>query len=291
MGKYFKEDNNQRISKASLDVEALAEKAIRTAGPIKIPPFMKQLGTGAWQFAGKVWHFTDPLLKKLLRQTSVEDATKILENELGALDASGVFKSIKPGVAPTAYGRGTFMPYAKGVSKVLNFIPGWGSTAANIINRLDIITGIEQYGGIIPKTLANKYTFDNVTDPSKPQKITRNLRQILEALNSEGQVIMGDLKLEFPPVVAAEILRDMQILDAQAVKWLKIKTRVPAAGAAIGFGANEIASRSDPNRIKTQQKTQQKAQQERAKAGQTTGGESPEKDAADTAKALRGLGY
>lgn len=289
MGKYFKEDNNQRVSKASLDVEALAEKAIRTAGPVKIPPFMKQMGTGAWQIAGKVWHLTDPLLKKLLRQTKVEDATQILENELGgAIPNLGIFKSIKPGTAPTAYGRGTFMPYAKGVSKVLNFIPGWGSAAANIINRLEIITGFEQYGGIIPKTLAKKYTFDNVTDPNKPQKITRNLRQILEALNSEGQVIMGDLKLEFPLTVAAEILKDMQTLDKQAVKWAKIKALAASLGIGIPAAIIQYESRTNPDNVRRRKESEEAGKKAGQKAPSNI--KSEEQFKADAERAKRDLG-
>jgi hypothetical protein len=239
MGKYFKEDNNQRISKASnLNVEALAEKAIRTAaGPINLQG-IGQAAKGIGQAAKAIWNTANPFWQKIIKPTTLETSIGLNPGELGFIKPGGGASVIKPGKAPRAYEAGSFAPWMQGLSKLLNNIPGAGKIA-KAITHFDFITSGEKYMPEVTKLLGQEYM---VTDlgpgfPYAPKSTKVTLRMIVNGLDSNDVVQIGDKQLAFDEKTALTILADMKKLDEYAVKWAKIKTVIPAAVLAVGIPA------------------------------------------------------
>jgi len=287
MGKYFKEDNNKRVSKASLDVEALAEKAIRTAGPITVPPIVKQMAGRAGQGLGKLWNVANPLWQKLIKQTNLENRSQgLIPGELGAYDPFGNAAAIQPGKAPGAYSAGSFMPGAQGVSKLLNKIPGIGPTIGKILSSVDFITAGEKHFPEVGRLLGQRY---EVTDlkggpQSTPKVIKLTLKQILDGIDANGVVTIGERELEFSDQAIQSILGDMKKLDAYAVKWAKIKALAVSMGIGIPQAVIQFESGS-PERVKRREESKKAGD----KAGVSTY-KTPEENKAAVEKAKRDLG-
>jgi len=258
MGKYFKEDNNQRVAKVSkLDIEALAERSIRTAA--SIPPIVKQMG-------GKLKGLGGKILNKILKPTTLENRPGLLPGELG-YSSGGVTKAIQPGKAPGAYAAGSFIPGAQGVSKLLKFIPGVGPTLSKILQHADFVTSGEKYFGEVNRLLGQRYLITDLNAaPPAPTEIRLTLRQILEGLNSEGIVSIANRDLVFTEANIKAILADMQSLDKYAQKWFKIKTNAAALGfVSVDAYIEWAASRPGPTKIR------EKAQKAGEKAGKSSG--------------------
>jgi hypothetical protein len=282
MGKYFKEYNNQRLSKTSnLDIEALAEKVIRTAAPI--PPVVKQM-------AGKLWNISNPLWKKIIKPTTLQSRSQgLIPGELGYSAATTGDRAIQPGKAPGAYAAGSFFPGAQGVSKFLNKIPGVGSTVAKIISNVDLITSGEKHLPEVARLLGQRYRVTDLNGPNQaPYDVNLTLKQILDGLDSNGVVAIGQRQLEFSSSNIIAILADMKKLDEYAIKWAKIKTIAGALGIGIPAAIIEYQSRTDPNRVKRREKSEEAGK----KAGQKASGgyKTPEQDKADVEQAKRDLG-
>jgi len=224
MGKYFKEYNNKRISKASqLDIEALAGAAIRMAAlpPVKIPPAIKQIA---------------PRIKNIfMKPTTLQDKPGgLLPGELGFTGPAGA-KAIQPGKAPGAYAAGSFIPGAQGLSKFLKIVPGVGPTLSKVIQSVDFITAAEKYFPRVNQLLSTRYrVMDyNLNPPAQPRQITVTLKQILEGLDQNGIVQIANRELMFSEQNINSILADMQSLDEYAKKWAKIKAIAAASGISI----------------------------------------------------------
>lgn len=286
MGKYFKEDNNKRISKASnLDIEALAEKAIRTAALPKIN--FQGIGKGL----KNLWNVTNPLWNKIIKPTKLETRSQgLVPGELGYSAATTGDRAIQPGKAPGAYAAGSFFPGAQGLSKFLNKIPGVGSTVAKIISHVDFLTSGEKYLGEVGKLLGQRYrVMDLVGGPNNtPQEVNLTLKMILDGLDANGVVTIGNRQLEFSSSNILAILRDMKKLDEYAVKWAKIKALAVSLGIGIPAAINEYESRTNPDNVRRRKESEEAGK----KAGQKAPGniKSEEQFKADAEKAKRGLG-
>lgn len=272
MGKYFK-DNNQRTSKASQSyIESLSERAIRTAAPLPpIPPAVKQLG-------GKIKGFGGQIFNRFLKPTTLENRSSLLSGELGYLNqTTGEMKAIQPGKAPGAYAAGSFLPGAQGVSKLLKAIPGVGPTLAKGITALDFITAGEKYFPEVGRLLGQRYLVTDLNaQPPAPSAIPLTLKQILEGLDANGIVTIGNRDLSFSEANITRILADMQSLDEYAKKWAKIKAIASASGISVYEAFIEWRA-SQPGQKASREKAKQSGQKaSRPPASGTTDSSKPQ---------------
>jgi len=198
MGKYFKEDNNQRVAKVSeLDIESLVERSIRTAQATGFAKWVEetaQIIPGAYR-----------TIKEEAK--SLEEAKKRIhwgESKGGAT----TIQQVKPSKNLTNLAQGRAMsPYVSfGLDVASSLIPSlrpW----AELIKLTDKFAALESKFGALTPILETEFT--GTIQGGKAKNYT--LRQILKNMNKDGVITMGGQNIKFTG--AKDIYSKMVELD------------------------------------------------------------------------------
>lgn len=212
MGKYFKEDNNQRISKASqgVDVSFLVKRLI-------------------------------------LAQGSAIKAEQALIKGFGNKNYT-----ILPGNRPLNYAKpglvGNFIDLASTIFPKIRSVKIFAEIYLS--GKFDKALSYKFNNDLITKTLNKQYMVP-IGRKSTPQPV--QLRQFLLEYDPETKLLKNSYT--FTDAQLQEIAKDIEALDAEAVKWRNWKIGVPTGIAAVGLGGFKAKSKAerklDPSQSKT----------------------------------------
>lgn len=222
MGKYFKEDNNKRVSqvKADVDVESLAKRLIMAQGSV-----VRFFGVGA--------------PKKV-----ITPGKKPYPGMLG-YGLSNDRVELDPGKPAQVYTK-TLRKSLLG--KIIDaLLPAKVKFIKDFLLELDA-------GGLIDKALSKGKITDTLNKPytlklnGKTQTREVKLRDIINKFNPSEATLEG-VVYDFTPKQIDEIYDDCMFLTKQADKWARIKAGGTAAAAgalATGVNVDQGKDRSRP---------------------------------------------
>lgn len=218
MGKYFKEDNNQRISKASqgIDVSFLVKRLI-------------------------------------LAQTPMLKAEQALIKGFGNKNYT-----IVPGKRPLKYAKpglvGNFLELASSIFPKIRSVKSFVEFYTS--GKFDKALSYKFNNDLITNTLNKQYMVP-IGKSSSPQPV--QLRQFLLEYDPETKLLQKPYT--FTDAQLQEIAKDIEALDAEAVKWRNWKIGIPsgltAAGLAGWEGKIKLEKKLDPKQ-QTMESTIQK---------------------------------
>ena len=258
MGKYFKEDNNQRVSKVlrSVDVALLAEKSIRLAQ--KPNPFqaIQQLYQRSKPYIDKIPGFFKPFQaagKALVGTSRIEPLSTNQLPEAGKLESSIGKAIVSRGVE--VYGG---VPKLNELSRLLEKFIG---PSAKYLNFFEAILGAEKIVHPRINQILDKHYLITATAPNGDvRQISPQLKDLLKGRDSNGIIhLRGDLTPQFTDQNITEIVNDMKQLDGIAQEWASFKLKAPLATLATWSGYTTVRHRNSPDSMKSEQKSNEAA--------------------------------